>query len=230
MPFQILFEDEYFIAINKPPGILVHRTKISEDQVFVLQLLRNQIRKRVYPIHRLDRGTSGVLIFGKSKEAASKLSENFRNLDIEKTYLAIVRGYVKDEETIDYEIAKEKGKPLQNAVTHYKKLTQTELQIPVGRYPTARYSYVEIHPKTGRFHQIRKHFSHIRHPVINCKKHGDVKHNKFFKNELGIERLLLHASALKFTHPVDNEEIIIKAELEESFSTVLEIFNADWND
>lgn len=211
--FDILFEDESFIAINKPYGILVHRTKISEDTRFVLQILRDQIGQHVYPVHRLDRATSGVLIFGKNKVAAGQLSEQFRERSIEKKYLAIVRGYVEPQATIDYPITGESGKHPQEAITHYTRLAQTEMDIAVRRYPTSRYSYVSIQLETGRWRQIRRHFSHLRHPIIGDKKHGDINHNKFFASEWGIDRMLLHASQLHFSHPNHNISIKIEAPL-----------------
>lgn len=225
MIFEILFQDDHLIAINKPSGILVHRTRISEDEVFVLQLLRDQINQKIYPVHRLDRGTSGVLIFGKTKEAASLLASQFRDKKVQKTYWAVVRGYVEETGIIDYPIAKEKGKPLQEAITNYRKIAQSELNFSVGKYPTSRYSLVEIQPETGRFHQIRKHFAHLRHPVINCKKHGDVKHNNYFRKELGISRMLLHASQIVFAHPFDNQMIILNAQFDDEFKEALTITN-----
>jgi len=221
-PFEILFEDDVLIAINKPSGILVHRTKISEDRIFVLQLLRDQIGQRVYPIHRLDRGTSGVLIFGKSGEAAGALSEQFRDKAVEKNYLAIVRGYVEEQGVIDYPLPHPRSGLPRDALTRYAKLQQTELPTPVGRYATARYSLVDITLETGRTNQIRRHFAHIRHPVIGDKKKGDCKHNKYFEQELGIARLLLHASRFAFSHPVYGERIILTASLDEAFGKALE--------
>ncbi|RMG79163.1 MAG: hypothetical protein D6714_16810, partial [Bacteroidetes bacterium] len=210
MTFEILEEDEHLIAIHKPPGILVHRTPISEDTVFVLQLLRNQIRQRIYPVHRLDRGTSGVLVFAKNRESAGLLAQHFQNQTVRKWYWAVIRGYVEDAGTIDYPIAPDKGKPLQSAITHYRKISQTECPFAIGRYPTARYSFVEIRPETGRFHQIRRHFAHLRHPVINDKRHGDVKHNKFFRDQLRLSRLLLHAVRLTIPHPVENRLLTLE--------------------
>ena len=187
---------------------MVHRTNITEDQVFVLQLLRDQIGQRVYPVHRLDRGTSGVLIFGKTKEAASVIAEQFRNQKIEKEYLAVVRGFVESEGVIDYAINVNPGKPLQDAITHYQRISQVELPIPIGRYATARYAFVQIQPKTGRQHQIRRHFAHLRHPIIGDKRYGDVKHNKYFKQEFGLNRFLLHAWQMSLKHPFDKSELI----------------------
>ena len=223
MQFDICFEDEHFVAINKPCGILVHRTRISEDTVFVLQLLRDQLGQRIYPIHRLDRATSGVLIFGKDKAAAGLLSEQVRAKSIQKVYWAIVRGFAPESQTIDYPIKTERGPEAQQALTHFKCLSQTEIPYAVGRYATARYSWVEIRPETGRHHQIRRHFAHLRHPVIGDKKHGDVKHNKFFTSEFGISRLLLHARHFSFLHPFTATEIQVEAPLDEAFEKALGI-------
>ena len=227
LPFSILYEDEALIAINKPTGILVHRTRISEDKRFVLQLLRNQIGQRIYPIHRLDRATSGVLIFGKSKEAAGKLSMQFRDKKVEKQYLGIIRGFVEAKGTIDYPLAKEKWLPKKEAISHYRKIAQTEIKVPIGRYETARYSLVEVQIETGRRHQIRRHFSHLRHPVIGDKKHGDVKHNKYWANEFGIPRMLLHAQHLQFNHPITGKNELIYAPLNEAFEQALDLLGFD---
>ena len=200
---------------------MVHRTGISEDKVFILQLLRDQLGQKIYPVHRLDRATSGVLIFGKSSEAASLLGRQMQEHLVKKTYLAVVRGFVEAAATIDYALAPEPEKPKQEAITHYKKLKQAERPFSVGRYPTSRYSLVEVTLKTGRRHQIRRHFSHLRHPVINDRRHGDVKHNKYFEKEIGIERLLLHAQKMVLIHPFTDEKVAIIAPLDEDFERIL---------
>lgn len=204
MPFAILFENEEVIAIDKPSGILVHRTRISEDTTAVLQELRDQIDQYLYPLHRLDRGTSGVLLFAKTQAAASSIGAQFRNNEVKKRYLAVIRGFVEPEACIDYALSNEKGNARQPAQTDYDRLDQCELAIPIGRYSTARYSYIAASPQTGRFHQIRRHFSHIRHPIIGDKKHGDVNHNRYFREVWGINRLLLHAAEIGFTLPDGN--------------------------
>lgn len=224
-PFDILLEDDLLIAINKPSGILVHRTRISEDQVFVLQQLRDQIGQRIYPVHRLDRGTSGVLVFGKSSEAAGLLSEQFREKGVTKNYFAVVRGYVEEQATIDYPIPHPRSGLPREAVTHYTRLAQTELPIPVGRYATARYSLVDIALETGRTNQIRRHFAHLRHPVIGDKKNGDCKHNRHFETEWGVRRLLLHAREFTFSHPENGNRITLTAPLDAVFSAILQQLN-----
>lgn len=214
---EIIFEDEFLVAINKPNGLLVHRTRIAEEKKeFALQLLRDQLGYHVYPLHRLDRGTSGVLLFAKSAETASLMVRAFEAKQVDKTYLAVVRGYTAEAQTIDSPIRPDKDhkhKEAQEAITHYRRLATVELPIPVGRYSTARYSLVRISPETGRMHQIRKHFAHIRHYIIGDKRHGDWRHNRMFLEELNSPSLLLHAACLSFTHPVTGKLISINARL-----------------
>jgi tRNA pseudouridine65 synthase len=225
-PFTILYEDDDYVAIDKPWGMLVHRTRISEDNVFVLQLLRNQIKRRVYPVHRLDRATSGVLIFGKTTEAASRLGILFQDKVVEKQYLAVVRGYVDEQGTIDYALVDdaEGGDLKQPAITHYTRLDQSEIDAAIGlRYPTARFSLVAIELETGRRQQIRKHFAHIFHPVIGDKRHGDVKHNTYFREVFNMPRMLLHSYRLSFVHPGTNIPVEILAPVDEIFEQALQI-------
>lgn len=223
--FTILYEDEDILAIDKPCHILVHPTKITEDKVFVLPLLERQLGLRLLPIHRLDRPTSGVLLFAKNNRAAAHLSQQFREQSIQKTYHAIVRGYTEQEGLIDYAIGDhdDKTKPKREAITVYHCLAQSEVPLPIGRYPTARFSYVEARPKTGRRHQIRRHFAHLRHPIIGDKRHGDIKHNRYFWEDWNIKRMLLHASQLDLVHPVFEHKMTIQAPLDAAFQNALKL-------
>jgi tRNA pseudouridine65 synthase len=213
---EILFEDEYLIAINKPSGLLVHRTSIAaEETVFALQLLRDQIGQHVSPVHRLDRPTSGVLLFSKKEEILPLLKAQFADRSVQKTYLAIVRGIpaIKSE-LIDHPLTSERSGKLQEAQTHYTVLEEAEIPFnTTGRYPTSRYSLLELKPETGRTHQIRRHLAHIRHYILGDKKHGDNKQNQFFEKQFGLENLLLHAQKLEFTHPVLKTKISVEAPL-----------------
>ncbi len=225
-PFPILFEDDLIVAINKPSGILVHRTGMSEDKVFVLQLLRDQLGgARIYPIHRIDRGASGVLLFAKNQDAARVLGEQFMGKTVGKKYWIMVRGWLKEPATIDYALAdKETRKGPLDAITHYQPLAQSEIEAPIGlRYPTARFSLVEVMPETGRRHQIRKHFAHIFHPVIGDVRHGDVKQNKYFRDVFDMRRLMLHATSLSFEHPEQQELVKIEAPILDDFRHGLDL-------
>ena len=161
---EILYEDDDLIAINKPHGLLVHRSSIAADtSEFALQLLRDQIGKTVYPAHRLDRKTAGILLFSLTKEMDSAIQQAFANNQMAKSYLAVLRGYAPPEGSIDYALKKENG-TLQDALTHYQTLQHTEIDLPFGKFPTSRYSLVKANPQTGRMHQLRRHFAHILHP------------------------------------------------------------------
>ena len=225
-PLHILYEDDYLCAVNKPPGLLMHRTPISQDKVFLLQWVRQQLGHKIYTVHRLDRGTSGVVLFGKTPAIASLLGQALEQQQIHKTYLAVVRGWLLDSATIDYPLQDlESGQ--MNAVTantHYCCLGRSEIDHPIGnRYPTARFSLAEITPTTGRRHQIRKHFAHIRHPIIGDKRHGDVKHNTYFKNNFSISRMLLHAQSIRCTHPVSGVQLCITSQPDLVFQSACQI-------
>lgn len=221
---EILFEDEYLIAINKPSGLLVHRTSIAADEtVFALQLLRDQIGQHVSPVHRLDRPTSGVLLFSKKEEILPLLKEQFADRSVQKTYLAIVRGIpaVKSD-LIDYPLKSERSGRMQEAQTSYKVMAESEIPFDTtGRYPTSRYSLLKLKPKTGRTHQIRRHLAHLRHYIIGDKKHGDNKQNRFFEKQFGMENLLLHAKKLEFAHPVSKELLHVEAPLPPHFLKIM---------
>lgn len=219
-PLDILYEKGGLVAINKPAGLLVHRTKLdARETQFALQLLRDQVGYRVYPIHRLDKPTSGILLFAASAELARLASDLFADRAVEKTYRAVVRGWTAEEGTIDYPLKEirdkttdgkaREDKPAQEAVSAYRTLSRCEVDYAVGRYATARYSLVEIRPKTGRKNQIRRHFKHIFHPVIGDRKFGDRAHNAFFRSVLQTERMLLAATELSFVHPVSGNPVAI---------------------
>ncbi len=205
MSLRILHQDDHLVAIHKPPGLLVHRTGISEDRVFAMQLLRDQIGRHVFTVHRLDRGTAGILLFGLSKEMGAALTASFTGREVSKTYLAIVRGFTPEAATVDYPLAKEDTGDRQPAITHYRRLATAELPMPVDRYATARYSLVEVRPETGRMHQIRRHFAHLRHPVLGDKKRGDRHHNRAWEERHQLHQMMLLAWKLSFPHPLTGE-------------------------
>ncbi len=222
---DILFRDDDLIAINKPHGLLVHRSPIAADvEEFALQLLRDQIGLKVNPVHRLDRKTGGVLLFAFNKDTEIAMQQQFMDNQVKKRYLAIVRGHTPDTEDIDYPLRKENG-TLQEAFTHYHTLQCAELDVPLGAHPTSRYSLIEVAPETGRMHQIRKHMSHVFHPIIGDRTHGCNKQNKLFTERWEMNTMLLHASSLSFKHPHTGIEVNIEAPLHDEFKRVMEIMN-----
>lgn len=229
---EILYQDDHFIAINKPAGLLVHRSAIDRHEThFALQLLRDQIQQRVYPVHRLDKPTSGVLLFALSPAAATRLASTFIERAIEKTYFAVVRGYVTEAGRIDYPLIEDldaatdararRGKEAQPAITDYRPLATAELPYPVGRYATCRCTLLELTPGTGRKHQIRRHLKHIFHPIVGDTTHGDGKYNVLFREQFGWQRLLLAATRLTFTHPYRGVRVTVEAPVDEGFQRLM---------
>lgn len=223
MELNIVYRDSHFIAIDKPSGLPVHRSRLVGNATeYALQLLRDQIGQRVFPVHRLDSKTSGLLLFATHRAAGVVMQKMFAERQVTKLYLAIVRGYTLPEATIDYPLKNEKSL-LQEAVTHYKTVATAQLDFPSGKHPTSRYSLVEIHPETGRMHQIRRHFAHMLHPVIGDRPHGCNKQNKFFKEQFGMNRMLLHACKLSFRHPYSHAALQIVLPPDGSFLEVFKI-------
>lgn len=234
---DIIYQDQWLVAINKPSGLLVHRSMIDRHETrFAIQLLRDQIGQHVFPLHRLDKPTSGVLVFALSSDVAKMAGEQFQAGLICKTYLAIVRGYTPESGVIDHplkekldKIADRKArqdKPAQEAVTEYRRLATVELPIAIDRYPCSRYSLVEARPKTGRKHQIRRHMKHIAHPIIGDAKHGKGNHNRYFAEHFDADRLLLHCSRMEMKHPLTGRGICFEAPVDNVFETLANFF--DW--
>ena len=228
----VLHQCANLVAINKPHGLLVHRSPIAADaSEFAVQLLRDQLGQRVYPVHRLDRKTGGVLLFALSEAMNAAMQQQFMDSQVAKTYLAIVRGYTPDEQAIDYPLRRDDGHTvtvLQDAFTMVKTLRRTEVAMPFGKHTTSRYSLVELTPTTGRMHQLRKHMAHVLHPIIGDRPHGCNKQNKLFLERFGMNTMLLHARQIRFQHPVSAETITITAPWQAEFGRMLgELFPAD---
>jgi tRNA pseudouridine65 synthase len=239
MPFDekpiltILYQDDYIVAVDKPAGLFVHRSYMDKDEIyFALQLVRDQVGKYVYPLHRLDRPTSGVLLFGLNEEVARLMGQVFIDKKIQKTYFALTRGHLLGAGEIDYPL-KEKldklgdknvslDKAPQDAVTHYESLLTASLSIKVGKFDSVRYSLIKLLPTTGRRHQIRRHLAHLRHPILGDINYGDNKQNPFFIEHFGFKRLMLIAKKVAFIHPITNVQLTIEAEFDQQW---LEVFD-----
>lgn len=237
MTLEILYRDDDLIAINKPAGMLVHRSWLDKHETqFAMQTLRDQIGQHVFPIHRLDRPTSGVLLFALNSEMARLMSEQFEQHLVQKSYLAVVRGYLQGEARIDYplkvildKIADKfsQEKEAQEAVTDYQSLATVEMPYPAGKHATARYSLVELKPQTGRKHQLRRHMKHLFHPIMGDSKYGDLHQNRALAEKSGVDRLMLHSRSLSFTHPKNVQKVEIIAPLDEQWKRLFTFFN--WN-
>ncbi len=236
---EILYRDDHFVAVNKPAGLLVHRTSVDRNESrFALQLVRTLVGRRVFPVHRLDKPTSGVLLFSLSPVGARRMQEAFVAGAVAKTYLAVVRGVPATDGVIDYPLVDEHGRQAgkgekecrvaRDAVTSYRLLASVELPHAVGRYATSRYSLVVLRPVTGRRHQLRRHLKHILHPIVGDTTYGEGRHNRFFREVLECDRLLLAAVELSFLHPVTGEKVTITAPLDGTFASLLDTFQ--WQD
>ncbi|PLR32835.1 tRNA pseudouridine(65) synthase TruC [Chimaeribacter californicus] len=219
---EILYQDAHLVAVNKPAGWLVHRSWLDRHEtVFVMQTLRDQIGQHVFTVHRLDRPTSGILLMALSSEVARLLSQQFEQREVQKTYHAVVRGYLLEDGTVDYALTEEldkiadkfsnPDKAPQPAISHYRALAQAEVPLAIGRYPTSRFSLVELTPETGRKHQLRRHMSHLRHPIIGDTTHGDLRQNRGIAAHFDCPGLMLHASHMSLMHPVTGEPLALTA-------------------
>jgi tRNA pseudouridine65 synthase len=228
MSLQIIFEDEYLLCVNKPNNVLVHHAFHSRnvaDEDSLLQIIENEKGLKVYPIHRLDRKTSGIILLAKQKEFVSKFQELFTNSEISKTYFGIVRGFSPDEKTIDTPVKGRDANVHKEALTYLKTLEKVTLNIPIKPYDSSRYSLVELSPKTGRMHQLRVHANKISHPLIGDAKYGDKNHDLMFEENFGWKNLFLHAGKLEFTHPFSSEKLILKASFPKDWIASFEAFS-----
>ena len=227
----IVYRDETLIAVHKPSGLLVHRSVLDRHETrFALQILRDQIGQRVYPVHRLDKGTSGLLLFALDREVGRLLSGQFERGEVEKRYVAVVRGHPPESGEIDHPLARmadehagvPAGAAAQPAHTRYRRLATVELPYRVDRYPSSRYALVELQPLTGRWHQLRRHLKHVSHPIIGDATHGKGRHNRLFQQLFGHARLLLAATGMQLVHPVSGQTLHLQAGLAEDFAEVID--------
>jgi tRNA pseudouridine65 synthase len=226
---NILYEDQYFFAIDKPSGFFVHppeksRYPVPQEKICTYELSR-YFNEKVYPAHRLDAPTSGVVLFAKAQSYVRELNRLFQDREMQKTYHAVARGFIDEQGTIDMPLEIAGFKDPIDAKTDYRLLARAEFNFAVGRkYSSARYSLVKVEPVTGRWHQIRRHFDRIAHPLLGDIEHGDSHHNRFFRDELKIPGLCLRATSLKFTHPWSQSSISIEAPDDEKWMKIYKLF------
>ncbi|WCM94989.1 pseudouridine synthase [Acidovorax sp. NCPPB 2350] len=217
-PLSILWRDDHLVAVYKPAGWLVHRTGLDAGETrFVMQALRDQLGRHVYPVHRLDKGTCGVLVMALHPDAARALSQAFEHHAVEKRYLALARGHAPAEARVDHALRPDDAPPdapAQPARTALRCLARLELPEPSdARFPTTRASLVEARPETGRRHQIRRHLKHLAHPILGDATHGKGPLNRWWTQRLGLQRLWLHAWRLALPHPVSGQRLVLESGL-----------------
>lgn len=215
---EVIYRDEWFVAINKPTSLLVHPGEQATDKITCMSLLRDQLEQWVYPIHRLDRKTSGVILFGLSSDVARKAGPLFASREVEKTYWAVVRGWMDEEGFIDHPLKDHDKGTSRDAQTAYRRIATVEWPEPGGRYDTARFSLVAAFPHTGRTHQIRRHLKHLDHPILGDRVYGDGVQNRYFEEHFQCDRMLLHSCSIAFKHPFTDTSMCITAPLEQRFA------------
>jgi len=227
MKIEVLFEDKYCIIVNKPNNVLIHNYYYARNikDPTLLNLLKEQLDLELFPVHRLDRKTSGVLVLAKQKELVSVFQELFNSKAIKKSYLGIVRGYVEEELNITTPVKNPDTKVYKDAATVCSPLQKIELNIAVHPYECSRYSLVKLVPKTGRMHQLRIHMNKINRPIIGDYKYGDRFHNRMFENEFNCKNLFLHADSIQFLHPILKNKINVKTALPDDWIKMFEAFN-----
>jgi len=228
MLIKILFEDETCIIVNKPNNVLVHNSYYARNikDVTLLDLLQQQLQSVFFPVHRLDRKTSGVLLLAKKKKHVAVYQDLFTSTQIQKEYLGIVRGLVIAAKQISSPVKNPETKRYKDAETYCEPLFTKELDISVHPYNSSRYSLVKLKPSTGRMHQLRIHMNKISHPIVGDYKYGDRFHNRMFEQEFNCHKLFLHAHKLQFTHPITAQKIAITASLPEDWIVIFNKF--DW--
>jgi tRNA pseudouridine65 synthase len=230
MGIEICFEDKYMIVVNKPNNVLIHHSFMArnmDEESTLIDLLQEQLNLKLYPVHRLDRKTSGVILLVKKREDVRVFQDLFKQNEIQKTYYALVRGFAPESGVIDSPVKGRDANVHKEAKTVYRKLQETALDIPVHPYSSSRYSLLELKPQTGRLHQLRIHMNKISHPIVGDPKYGDRFHNRMFENELNFSKMFLHASSIQFKHPFMKIELIIKADFPEDWMVLAEKFA--WN-
>ncbi len=235
--FAIVYQDEDFVAIHKPSGVLVHRTMMDRHETrFALQMTRDATGRNVYPVHRLDKPTSGLMVFAFTSNVSRFLQEQFQQGTIEKRYTAIVRGWPKQnswvvDRPLKYQVDKYSEKnvdenKIQSARTEFRCLAKTSIDQPLGEFPTVRYSLLQITPKTGRKHQIRRHLNACDHPIIGDTNHGDRHHNHFFRDYFGQRRLYLASIGITLIHPSTDQLVRLDTPVQDNFQQVID--QLDW--
>jgi len=229
-PLDVLHIDDHLLAIDKPAGLAVHRSRlVGSDDDYVMDRLRLQVDGPLHAVHRLDRATSGVLLIARSSEMAAHLGRQLMARTVQKTYLAAVRGWPAEEGEVDYPLS---GSSLRGeakaALTRWRRIATIEVPIELGRYPQQRYALLAVHPETGRYRQIRRHFHHLSHHLLGDTSHGRGDHNRLIRQHFGVHRLMLHAAALEIAHPASGDVLRLSAPLDRDWQRLLTAFG--WHD
>lgn len=234
-PLVVIHRDDWLLAVHKPAGLLVHRSPVDRHATeFALQYARQlNDGRHVYPCHRLDRPTSGLLLFARDPDTASAVGRALMAGQVGRSYLALVRGWPEEQGVIDHPLRehavdrrdRDEPQPLREAITHFQRLATTELPVAVEGYPQSRYSLLALQLQTGRKHQLRRHMQHISHPIIGDTSYGRTRHNRYFAERFGFSRLMLAATGLDLVHPATGQPLQLRCSPAADFMQVLSIFD-----
>lgn len=228
MSLEVIYQDNYCLLVTKPNNVLVHHAHHSRnkiDEVSLIQLIENQFGKRYYPIHRLDRKTSGIILLASKREYVASFQALFTTNEIQKIYFGVVRGFSQEHLIINSPVKGRDALVYKDAETQLKLLDKITLDIPVKPYDSSRYSLVELKPTTGRMHQLRIHMNKVSTPLINDAKYGDKNHDLMYAKQFGWKNLFLHAGSLEFIHPFTNQKLILKSSFSEDWIKLFQEFS-----
>lgn len=234
---SILLQDDHILLLHKPSGWFVHppenpKYRRGLKRRTCVQWLLDQHNLRAFPAHRLDMATEGILIFGKTKEATAHLNLQFKNHETHKVYYSVVRGWLREEASkIEIPLELDSTGELVACETHYRTLAKIEHNVKISKkFDTSRYSLLEVTPKTGRWHQIRRHMNRVSHPIIGDREHGDSHHNRYFRDTLKINGLCLWAKELHITHPSNGEKLKLHSPISDKWENIHKLFNFPLHD
>ena len=219
----IIYSDDHLVVVEKPAGLPVHKNDFMQhDAPYLTKLLGEITGKWIFNVHRLDSKTSGLMVLAFSSEMARELTLQFERKEVEKKYLAVVQGMPGAGTFSEKVLVKKKSRFRKPAVTHYKTLETVETNISYKDKSDIKLSLVEMIPETGRWHQLRQHFAKNRFDIVGHTHHGDFTLNKIIAEKTNVNRLLLHASYLEFSHPQHHKRISYVSVVPEEFRLVLE--------
>ena len=229
---EIFYQDDDLLILFKPSGWFVHppenpRFRRGLKRKTCVQWLSDIHGLRAFPAHRLDCATEGILVFGLNKPTTANLNSQFKNHETQKTYFAVVRGWLKDPNgKIELPLELDSTGELVACETGYRTLKTIEHNVKISKkFDTSRYSLLEVSPKTGRWHQIRRHMNRVAHPIIGDREHGDSHHNRYYRDTLQINGLCLWAKELSFTHPTTGERKKFISPQSEKWKSIYKLFD-----
>ncbi len=217
MKIRIVYRSKDFVVVHKPAGAVVYADRPEDQGKSVADHLAKQSGKKVFPVHRLDKPTCGLLAVALSPQAAHRWTEIFRGRAVRKMYLAVVHGVPPVDGVVDVPLPRNKDKVMEAAKTHFKRLATCEIEVAGER---RSYSLVRCEPRTGRYHQIRRHLKAWGHPILGDEDYGNSWDNREMGKAFGVKRCLLSATNLWFRDPFSGEAVALKDDPDRDFQSL----------